>query len=202
MKKQKDTDTIYLKYTFCSVENQGSNGPVERGMFALRLGEHAHVLYTPDGWLVRITAEEAKRGPISPETTFTKAQPAPVITSPITGPVTGPVNEKAVPPAGETIVARETIFEEANRIIHGERRSDYGAAHESFARIAIGWSEILEHSVTPTQVALCMTWLKIARFLKSNDRDSLVDLCGYTGLAAQLEGLYLSETKTAEGTSS
>ena len=83
----------------------------------------------------------------------------------------------------------ETVLQEAERIINGQRRRDYGDAKESFERIAVGWSVILETPVTGVQVALCMDWLKTARFLKSGDRDSLVDKGGYTGLAARLAGI-------------
>lgn len=86
-------------------------------------------------------------------------------------------------------VENETVLGEAERIINGPRRSDYGDAKESFRKIAAGWSVILGEPVSGTQVALMMTWLKTCRFTSSKDRDSLVDLAGYTALAARLEGI-------------
>lgn len=83
----------------------------------------------------------------------------------------------------------ESVLQEAHRIIHGARRKDYGPAEEGFIKMATGWSVIFGHEVTSTQVALAMTWLKVCRFLNSHDRDSLVDLAGYAGLAAQIEGI-------------
>ena len=81
----------------------------------------------------------------------------------------------------------ETVLQEGQRIIRGDRREEYGPAKDSFAQIATGWAIILKTDVVATDVALCMAWLKLCRFLNSTDRDSLVDLAGYTGLAAVLE---------------
>ena len=83
----------------------------------------------------------------------------------------------------------KTVLAEAEEIINGLRRDAYGDVTESFEGIATGWSVILGCEVTPTQVALCMDWLKTCRFLNAKDRDSLVHKGGYTALAARLEGI-------------
>lgn len=81
----------------------------------------------------------------------------------------------------------ETVLAEAGRVIDGPRKASYGDAHMNFARIWTGWEPILAADIPgPVKVALCMDWLKTARFLQSKDRDSLVDKGGYTGLAARL----------------
>lgn len=82
----------------------------------------------------------------------------------------------------------ETVLKEAERLINGPRRADYGDAKESFDKIAAGWSVIIGVPVSGKQVALAMAWLKLCRALSSQDRDSLTDLAGYTGLAARLAG--------------
>lgn len=82
----------------------------------------------------------------------------------------------------EGSVQKETVLQEAERIINGDRRADYGPAEESFNEIAGLWSVVLGQEVTGEQVALCMIMLKVSRFLSSGDRDSVVDLCGYAGL--------------------
>lgn len=85
---------------------------------------------------------------------------------------------------------RETILAEADRIVHGERRDDYGPAIESFERIAAVWSAcVFDQPVTALQVAQAMAALKLCRFRTSQDRDSLVDLAGYAQLAADIAGL-------------
>lgn len=76
---------------------------------------------------------------------------------------------------------KESILQEADKIIHGQRREDYGGPLESFTRIAALWSPILGVEVSPDQVALCMIGLKIARAMNGMQRDSLVDIAGYAG---------------------
>ena len=80
----------------------------------------------------------------------------------------------------------ESILLEADRLINGERRQDYGDVRKSFDDVATGWSLIIGAPVTATQVALCMTWLKTMREVNAHKRDNLVDLAGYVGLASQL----------------
>ena len=83
-----------------------------------------------------------------------------------------------------------TIFEEAADLIDGDRRDAYGDATESFERIADAWSAaVFDRPVTAAQVAAAMAVLKLCRFRTSQDRDSLVDLCGYAALAAEIKGL-------------
>src|SRR5437879_2041039 len=72
----------------------------------------------------------------------------------------------------------ESVLEEAQRIIHGQRRQDYGGPLESFDRIGRLWSPILGVDVTAEQVALCMIALKIARAMQGFHRDSIVDIAG------------------------
>lgn len=76
-------------------------------------------------------------------------------------------------------MSKETILQEAERIVNGPRREEYGGVTESFTRIAKLWSAILDVEVTPDQVSLCMVGLKIARFCASYHRDSIVDIAGY-----------------------
>lgn len=75
---------------------------------------------------------------------------------------------------------RETILSEADRIVNGQRREDYGGPFDSFSDIAAGWSMVLGVQVTPEQVGLCMIQLKVARAKNGGfHRDSFVDIAGY-----------------------
>ena len=74
---------------------------------------------------------------------------------------------------------KETILEEAKRIVHGDRGENYGHPFEDFSRTAKIWSAILEIEVTPEQVALCMVGLKISREINRPKRDNIVDGAGY-----------------------
>ena len=82
--------------------------------------------------------------------------------------------------------ATETVLQEADRLINGDRREAYGDVRQSFESVAVGWSQIFGASVTAEQVALAMVWLKVMREANAHKRDNLVDICGYAGLAALL----------------
>ncbi len=78
----------------------------------------------------------------------------------------------------------ESVLDEAERLIHGERNDSYGDAREDFTRTGRLWAPILElETVTPHQVALCMAALKISREAFKPARDNAVDGCGYLALA-------------------
>lgn len=79
-----------------------------------------------------------------------------------------------------------TILEEAQNLIQGDRRDDYGPVEESFLRIASIWTGVLGRPVSPQQVALCMIGLKLYREANTHKRDNLVDIAGYTALLEQL----------------
>ena len=77
--------------------------------------------------------------------------------------------------------AGETVLQEAQRLISGEKRSEYGSPLQSFQTIAELWATILRAPVTQEQVALCMIGFKIAREMNAHKRDNLVDIAGYAG---------------------
>ncbi|SIJ94693.1 Uncharacterised protein [Mycobacteroides abscessus subsp. abscessus] len=84
----------------------------------------------------------------------------------------------------------ESILQEAERIINGDRAEQYGAAAESFADIAKRWTieldDRLSAPVTALDVARMMTQLKMSRSRSSYHRDSYVDGAGYLGLTEKL----------------
>lgn len=75
-----------------------------------------------------------------------------------------------------------SIFQEAEQIIHGERRAEYGSVTDSFAKVAKIWSAITKTEITPAQVGLMMIALKLVRESNKHKRDNLVDIMGYAGL--------------------
>lgn len=81
----------------------------------------------------------------------------------------------------------ESILQEAERIINGDRRQSYGGALESFDRIARLWQPILGCDVSAEQVALCMIQLKVARYVNGQQRDSIVDIAGYAGCLEKIQ---------------
>lgn len=73
----------------------------------------------------------------------------------------------------------ETILQEAQRLVHGDRGEAYGHPLDDFSRTAKIWSAILGVEVTPEQVGLCMVGVKISRECNQPKRDNRVDGAGY-----------------------
>lgn len=75
----------------------------------------------------------------------------------------------------------ESILQEAERIVNGPRRSDYGHPYIQFGRLAEFWSTIAGIKITRLQVGLMLVCLKISRALNKYTRDSATDGAGYFG---------------------
>lgn len=70
-----------------------------------------------------------------------------------------------------------------------EREKSWGTATGTHERIAKVWSGILDHEVTPGQVALCMNGLKLVRAsINPADSDSFLDGHGYLTIAEEIYG--------------
>lgn len=78
------------------------------------------------------------------------------------------------------------VLEQAIEIINGERLGTYGPPAKKFKQIAQMWSTYLGIEVKSEDVAMLMILLKVCRFSKEHDEDSLVDIAGYTGLVEAL----------------
>jgi hypothetical protein len=84
---------------------------------------------------------------------------------------------------------RAELLTTAESLINGQRAADYGDAAENFQRIADLWAPILGLPITATDVALCLTQLKIARLISSpTHEDSWVDAAGYIALGGEIAG--------------
>tara|TARA_Y100001963_G_scaffold156936_1_gene251781 strand:- start:942 stop:1235 length:294 start_codon:yes stop_codon:yes gene_type:complete len=88
---------------------------------------------------------------------------------------------------------RKEILNKASELIMGDRQADYGEPSQNFGNIAKGWAVIFDTEITAAQVALAMSWLKIARVShknaalnKSSLEDGAIDLCGYGALFGEL----------------
>lgn len=90
---------------------------------------------------------------------------------------------------GETKTRAKTL-REAGKLIDGDRANDYDTKDDAtgnFNRIAQLWSPILGVDVTATQVALCLTQLKVARIIVNpTKQDSWIDAAGYIALGSEI----------------
>ena len=94
-------------------------------------------------------------------------------------------------------LTRAAVLEKARTCVCGEREEDYGSPEDSFGCIAELWEAYLRAAciapdatvaVTPTDVAMLMALLKIARVGTSfvgGTADSFVDLAGYAACGAE-----------------
>lgn len=74
----------------------------------------------------------------------------------------------------------ETILEEAQRLVHGDRGDAYGHPIDDFTRTGRMWAAILDlNVVTAEQVGLCMVALKVSRQCNKPKRDNMTDAAGY-----------------------
>lgn len=81
------------------------------------------------------------------------------------------------------------ILLEAHKLINGDRQKEYGNPRIMFSKIAKFWSAYLERDITPEDVAMMMTLLKIARQSYEHKADNLIDAAGYIGHGADLVGV-------------
>jgi hypothetical protein len=82
---------------------------------------------------------------------------------------------------------RKAILQQAIDLTHGDRNKNYGAPLVNHQRIAAIWSVILGVEVTPSQVALCMVGVKIARLVATPDHlDSFIDGAAYMAIAGEI----------------
>lgn len=81
------------------------------------------------------------------------------------------------------------ILLKAYKLINGDRQNEYGNPRNMFSKIAQFWSAYLDRDITPEDVAMMMTLLKIARQSYEHKADNLIDAAGYIGLGADLVGV-------------
>jgi hypothetical protein len=104
---------------------------------------------------------------------------------------TGAPDPTTIPPQ------KESILQEAERLVNGPRAQAYGPASESFGRIAKIASAMMtpddinhiyeESELTPVFICKILVALKLGRQCNKHGRDNLVDLGGYSFLWNELE---------------
>ena len=86
---------------------------------------------------------------------------------------------------------RKSILQEADSIVNGARKADYGSAKVSFERIGQmtalmltveEWDLLSQRIIPPTVVTKMHQATKLTRESFAHKRDNLVDLAGYASL--------------------
>lgn len=82
---------------------------------------------------------------------------------------------------------RDNTLKAAHKIVCEGREADYGSPEQNFTLIARLWSVYLGYAIGPTDVAVMMALLKIARIRSGKfNEDNFIDLAGYAACAAEL----------------
>ena len=81
----------------------------------------------------------------------------------------------------------ESILQEAERIVNGERQADYSDPVKNFEHIARIASAILNKEITPEECCIVMIAVKHAREQYKHKRDNLVDLAGYVEILHRIK---------------
>lgn len=83
----------------------------------------------------------------------------------------------------------ESILQEAHRLTHGDRRTDYGHPLDDYTRTARMASALLAHKLkeplTADEMALIMVCVKLSRQVNRPKRDNMVDGAGYCWVAQE-----------------
>lgn len=79
--------------------------------------------------------------------------------------------------------SKETICQEADRLVSGDRQKDYGHPFDNFVQVANLFTAFLGDKltkpVTAEEASLLLVLLKVAREHNAPKRDNRVDIAGY-----------------------
>lgn len=72
-----------------------------------------------------------------------------------------------------------SILEDAQKLVNGDRKDEYGDMKECFTMIAQLWSSYLQVSISSADVAQMMILLKVVRGRNGYSYSSNIDIAGY-----------------------
>jgi len=88
---------------------------------------------------------------------------------------------------------KETLCQEADRLIHSVKAEEYGHPKDNFRRLAVLWTEYLKQKYPSVQVVVdeddvinMFILHKVARSMQVPTRDTYVDVAGYAGCWARI----------------
>lgn len=80
---------------------------------------------------------------------------------------------------------------EAENLVYGDRQAAYGSPRDAYVAQAKAWSGVLAHKLhtdlTPEDVVLLLTTMKIVRQARKPKRDNVVDIHGYALVLSRVE---------------
>jgi hypothetical protein len=79
----------------------------------------------------------------------------------------------------EQLTLTETVLQEAQRLVHTDRGTDYGHPLDDFTKTAEMFNAWRGTKLTADDVAVFMVFVKLSREANKHKRDNLVDVCGY-----------------------
>ena len=85
-------------------------------------------------------------------------------------------------------MGEESVLEEAQRLVHGDRGADYGHPLDDFTKTAAMFGALRGVYLTAEDVALFMICVKLSREANRHKRDNLTDLCGYAETYMMVKG--------------
>lgn len=85
------------------------------------------------------------------------------------------------------IIKEESILQEADRILNGDRDADYGDPVENFKRISRIASAILDKEITDEECCVVMLAVKLARENYKHKRDNVVDGVAYMEILSRIK---------------
>ena len=92
-------------------------------------------------------------------------------------------------PPEEGTYTRSSVLDTAKQYVTKDREATHGDMENNFEAIAMLWEQYFncEWSFSPTDVAMMMALLKIARLKSNKDNpDNYIDACGYMACAGEL----------------
>lgn len=106
----------------------------------------------------------------------------------------------------KAVSSDETILQEAQRLVHGDRGADYGHPGDDYKATGEMWGAILERSgwkagpVDARIACLMMAAMKVSREAGKHKRDNLTDLAGYAECAQMIAEREVAPTSSPKGT--
>ena len=92
-------------------------------------------------------------------------------------------------PPKEGTYTRSNVLDTAKQYVTEDREATHGEMEDNFQSIGMLWEQYFsyEWSFSPTDVAVMMALLKIARLKSNKDNpDNYIDACGYMACAGEL----------------